>query len=286
MSMPEGPSLTPPHIPPPTLKRPRQSNGAAVNGLGRHKRRKPEDSVGPDSGTDKKGAINFGVGMVKGREDEFGESQEVVTRVDFNDLPDDCLYRYLEVYDLVPRWDVSPWSEKPCTPPNALYTLTPAPAAIPINPSPPKPSPVNTPTVPSTILPDVQADLSMSVDLPPTSGLTDAVEDVPNSVVADAIEPEPEPDLPAPPTTRSKTLPSRRPPTPSPEPQVVKRGVMTLSDVHAARGALAERANAHWAKGLGGGQNKEGETIVNFLYKNRVGHGRLLRVYNPMREGL
>ena len=56
---------------------------------------------------------------------------------------------------------------------------------------------------------------------------------------------------------------------------MIKRGVMTLSDVHAAREALAERANAHWAKGLGGGQNKEGETIVNFLYKNRVGHGEL-----------
>lgn len=81
---------------------------------------------------------------------------------------------------------------------------------------------------------------------------------------------------------------------------------MTLSDVLAAKHVLAEKANAHWAKGLGGGQNKESETIVNFLYKMKVGpgssnpfsfpslsshsckvadtnsSGRLLRVYNPM----
>jgi hypothetical protein len=48
---------------------------------------------------------------------------------------------------------------------------------------------------------------------------------------------------------------------------------MTLSDVYAAREVLAEKANAHWVKGLGGGQNKEGETIVNFLYKMKVGPG-------------
>lgn len=46
-----------------------------------------------------------------------------------------------------------------------------------------------------------------------------------------------------------------------------------MSDVHAARAALAEKANAHWVKGLGGGQNKEGETIVNFLYKMKAGPG-------------
>lgn len=56
---------------------------------------------------------------------------------------------------------------------------------------------------------------------------------------------------------------------------------MTLADVYAARAVLADKANQHWMKGLGGGQNREGETIVNFLYKNKVGHGRLLRVYNP-----
>lgn len=93
----------------------------------------------------------------------------------------------------------------------------------------------------------------------------------------------------APPTTRSKTAPTRRK---SPEPTPIKRGVFTLSDVHAARAILAEKANQHWMKGLGGGQNREGETIVNFLYKNKVGHGesltyntnpgRLLRVYNPV----
>jgi len=57
----------------------------------------------------------------------------------------------------------------------------------------------------------------------------------------------------------------------------MKRGVITLSDVNAAREVLAEKANAHWVKGLGGGQNKEGETIVNFLYKMKVGHGEWTR---------
>lgn len=82
----------------------------------------------------------------------------------------------------------------------------------------------------------------------------------------------------APPTTRSKTAPQRRPSTPEDTPPAVhiKRGVMTLSDVHAARAVLAEKANQHWMKGLGGGQNREGETIVNFLYKNKVGHGECL----------
>lgn len=76
----------------------------------------------------------------------------------------------------------------------------------------------------------------------------------------------------APPTTRSKTAPLRQTsPSPAPNP-AIKRGVMTLSDVYAARAVLAEKANQHWAKGLGGGQNREGETIVNFLYKNKVGH--------------
>lgn len=80
--------------------------------------------------------------------------------------------------------------------------------------------------------------------------------------------------VPAPPTTRSKTAPLRRPSTPEPSPPpAIRRGVMTLSDVHAARAVLAEKANQHWMKGLGGGQNREGETIVNFLYKNKVGHG-------------
>lgn len=86
------------------------------------------------------------------------------------------------------------------------------------------------------------------------------------------------------PTTRSKTAPSRKPPTPpptspSPAPQI-NRGVMTLSDVYAARDVLAEKANAHWIKGLGGGQNKEGETIVNFLYKMKVGPGEWWRLFH------
>lgn len=49
---------------------------------------------------------------------------------------------------------------------------------------------------------------------------------------------------------------------------------MTLSDVHAAHAVLAEKANQHWVKGLGGGQNKESETIVQFLYKRKVGNGK------------
>ncbi|EJT46818.1 hypothetical protein A1Q1_04419 [Trichosporon asahii var. asahii CBS 2479] len=89
---------------------------------------------------------------------------------------------------------------------------------------------------------------------------------------------EGEGDDAAPPTTRSKTAPQRKATETHPP---IKRGIMTLSDVHAARAVLADKANQHWMKGLGGGQNREGETIVNFLYKNKVGHGRLLRVYNP-----
>ena len=79
----------------------------------------------------------------------------------------------------------------------------------------------------------------------------------------------------APRTTRSRTLPNRKIPTPSPPPVEVKRGVMTLSDVHSARAVLAEKANSHWIKGLGGGQNQESSTIVAFLYKNKVGDGEL-----------
>lgn len=83
-------------------------------------------------------------------------------------------------------------------------------------------------------------------------------------------------DTPVAPTTRSKTAPRRKQATPDASPTPTgsyQRPVITLSDVHAARDALADRANAHWAKGLGGGQNKEGETIVNFLYKMKVGPG-------------
>jgi hypothetical protein len=73
------------------------------------------------------------------------------------------------------------------------------------------------------------------------------------------------------PTTRSKTAPLRKEPTPVPR---KVDPIITLSDIHMAREVLAERANAHWQKGLGGGQNKEGETIVNFLYKLKVGPGK------------
>jgi hypothetical protein len=73
------------------------------------------------------------------------------------------------------------------------------------------------------------------------------------------------------PTTRSKTAPMRKEPTPPPVSKASM--VLCLSDVEAAREILAEKANAHWLKGLGGGQNKESETIVNFLYKMKVGPG-------------
>jgi hypothetical protein len=75
------------------------------------------------------------------------------------------------------------------------------------------------------------------------------------------------------PTTRSKTAPLRKEPTPVPR---KVDPIITLSDIHTARVVLADKANAHWQKGLGGGQNKEGETIVNFLYKLKVGSGEFL----------
>jgi hypothetical protein len=58
---------------------------------------------------------------------------------------------------------------------------------------------------------------------------------------------------------------------------------MTLSDVHAAHAVLAEKANQHWVKGLGGGQNKESETIVHFLYKRKVGNGECLVLFEQDR---
>lgn len=113
-----------------------------------------------------------------------------------------------------------------------------------------------------SINPEVRSDFPSTSDVPPAS-------------------PHSTPPPPTPPTTRSKTLPSRRPATPappSPPPApTIRRGVMTLSDVLAAKHVLAEKANAHWAKGLGGGQNKESETIVNFLYKMKVGPGTSIR---------
>lgn len=152
----------------------------------------------------------------------------------------------------------------------------------------------------STDQPTASAEPSINPEVP---------SDIPPTSDAPPASPHSTPPPPTPPTTRSKTLPSRRPATPappSPPPApTIRRGVMTLSDVLAAKHVLAEKANAHWAKGLGGGQNKESETIVNFLYKMKVGPGtsilssvslsffwgriayinslgRLLRVYNPM----
>jgi len=92
-----------------------------------------------------------------------------------------------------------------------------------------------------------------------------------NGTAGEVQDEEDEEEVPAEaPTTRSKTAPHRKEPTPVPR---KVDPIITLSDVHTAREVLAEKANAHWQKGLGGGQNKEGETIVNFLYKLKVGSG-------------
>lgn len=188
-------------------------------------------------------------------------------QIDFLDLPVESLYRYLEIHDLLPRWDVTPWSEKPCIPrmrastiqlttANALYSIPPPPQVVPIVPS-PKDTPI---------------DVDPTPNMEPAKPNGDAGEPVEGDEAS--AEAAAEEERIAPPTTRSKTAPSRRQDTP--EPLQIKRGVMTLSDVYSARAVLAEKANQHWAKGLGGGQNREGETIVNFLYKNKVGHSEWL----------
>jgi hypothetical protein len=69
-------------MPPPNLKRPRTSNVAPTTApAARAKRRKPEDSTSQEAANGVKGALNFGVGMVKGREDEYGEPADVQTKV-------------------------------------------------------------------------------------------------------------------------------------------------------------------------------------------------------------
>nr|KIR84935.1 hypothetical protein I308_04685 [Cryptococcus tetragattii IND107] len=395
-------------MPPPTLKRARPhstnlssssvtptagvqpATSSALPGAhttSRAKRRKPES-----------------VNVEKEREKE-GEN-EIKTKIDFNDLPVEALYKYLEAHDLLPRWDPSPWSEEPCIPPNQLYMIPPsAPTPVPPtsaflpdqDPSPPPEPTLRTsslapgteedikPTMSAVDAGTVDADavdtgtadtgvndtsavdigavgtgatesaatdtgdagaadgttitseekaeqingveethqstnaqveegettIAAAAAVPSGQGETTAEQlngpitsaDQPTASAEPSINPEVRSDFPStsdvppasphstpppptPPTTRSKTLPSRRPATPappSPPPApTIRRGVMTLSDVLAAKHVLAEKANAHWAKGLGGGQNKESETIVNFLYKMKVGPGRLLRVYNPM----
>ncbi|KAL1411312.1 hypothetical protein Q8F55_002263 [Vanrija albida] len=299
----DAPSPTPSNMPPPNAKRPRNAGtpslpaAAGGNGGGsnaaRTKRKKPEGSVGPESTTSDtrdRRPVSFGVGMVKGREGEWSEPADVKTKINFLDLPTEALYRYLEVHDLLPRWDVSPWSEEPCTPPTALYTIPPPPPVVPIHPASPKKAdgmdvdsavPAVEPA-PAPVPPPAPAPVAEAPEARPVEGDVDGPKPELNDDEA-AAEAAQDEETNAPPTTRSKTAPLRKATTPelSPQPPRVKRGVMTLSDVHAARAILAEKANAHWVKGLGGGQNREGETIVNFLYKNKVGHGRLLRVYNP-----
>lgn len=185
---------------------------------------------------------------------------------------------------------------------NALYANPPPAPAVPVPSSPqlpnlPNPPIPSSPNASSAVPVPSEATLTQPVPVPgapapesqnPAAG----TEDVPSAAGVDGTAPpetaaddaatkhEPpsleDEEAPAPPTTRSKTLPYRKPPTPTPEPTPapeINRGVVTLSDVHAAREVLAEKANAHWVKGLGGGQNKEGETIVNFLYKMKAGPG-------------
>jgi len=35
----------------------------------------------------------------------------LIVQIDFRTLPEATLYKYLEYHDLLPRWEVSPWSE-------------------------------------------------------------------------------------------------------------------------------------------------------------------------------
>jgi hypothetical protein len=137
--------------------------------------------------------------------------------------------------------------------------------AKPIAPSPP--APAATPLPDTDRAPSLVPTLNPSEDIEASTTLT-ANGETPVPGAEDEAAPAP--------TTRSKTAPTRRAPTPAPSPGPDYRTrVITLSDVIAARDVLAEKANAHWAKGLGGGQNKESETIVNFLYKMKVGPGEL-----------
>ena len=241
-------------------------------------------------------------------------------QVDFNDLPTETLYRYLEQHDLLPHWDVSPWSEEPCvlresgrafyiddgvadpSAASALYSVAPPPPSVPIVPEvAEKPAPVQNGAVTATgdiAMADAGsvasgAALADSAAATPSEsvaasngvaaegeGSTAQTDSVTGTNEAEAVEEAEE--GPTMRTTRSKTAPQRKPasitPPPAPRP---KRGVVALSDVHAARAVLSEKANAHWVKGLGGGQNKEGETIVNFLYKMKAGPGERLLTSCP-----
>ncbi|RSH83458.1 uncharacterized protein EHS24_007143 [Apiotrichum porosum] len=278
MPPPDAPSPTPSNATGGKRARSTASVAPAAQPAARTKRRKPEDS-NPDSGAEgQRRPMSFGVGMVKGREDEWSEPADIKTKINFLDLPLEALYKYLELHDLVPRWDVSPWSEQSCTPPNALYTIPPPPPVVPIHPPSPKAhEPMEVEAGPVPVENEVKPEQGDEDARPKPEG--EATE---GNEGGDEEGKEGDDETLAPPTTRSKTAPFRRPSTPEPTPPpTIKRGVFTLSDVHAARAVLAEKANQHWMKGLGGGQNREGETIVNFLYKNKVGHGRLLRVYNP-----
>lgn len=83
----EAPSPSPSNMPPQNLKRPRQSNTTATTApiQPRAKRRKPEDTTEREIAggeRDKLGrSMNFGMGMVRGREEEWGEPGDIQTKV-------------------------------------------------------------------------------------------------------------------------------------------------------------------------------------------------------------
>lgn len=121
------------------MKRSRAAGSSHPSSAARSNKRKKADapSGANSEGENARQRPAFGVGMVKGREDEWTEPGDVKTKVgvvrsaglmptsdklhltlqiNFLDLPVEALYRYLEVNDLVPRWEPSPWSEAPCEP--------------------------------------------------------------------------------------------------------------------------------------------------------------------------
>lgn len=76
----DAPSPTPSNPNPTAPKRARTN---AANAAARNKRaRKAEGSMGPDSGAEgSRRPMSFGVGMVKGREEEWSEPADIKTKV-------------------------------------------------------------------------------------------------------------------------------------------------------------------------------------------------------------
>jgi hypothetical protein len=92
----DAPSPTPSNITSTAgIKRPRPSANPVAAGPSRTKRRKPEDGIDDDVPSRSKQPVNFGVGMVKGKEDEWGEPADVSTKVT-------CSFRF-PTYFVSPR---------------------------------------------------------------------------------------------------------------------------------------------------------------------------------------